>query len=117
LLIRIEVLQVRPQFGSPAGLVNQEFGSPADSVNQEFGSPADLVNLTVTKNSGGCWWRLVDVGRGKSSAAEAVPAEGGEASLSGFSAGFCFIYLARPATSERGAADLQAAASAAELLS
>ena len=58
---------------------------------------------------------LVGVGRGESFVTEAGLSGGGEASSPNF-ASICFAYcLARPATSERGAADLQAAASAADL--
>ena len=48
---------------------------------------------------------LVEVGRGESFATEAGLSGGGEASPRSF-ASMCFAYcLARPATSERGAAD------------
>ena len=65
---------------------------------------------------GKCWYffvgvskicqMLVDVGRGESFATEAGLSGGGEA-LPRIYASMCFAYcLARPATSERGAADL-----------
>ena len=56
---------------------------------------------------GKCWWMLVNVGRGERFAAGVGSAEGGEASPPSFERNF-INNLARPATSERGAADLKA---------
>ena len=57
---------MKQEFGLPEGFVNQEFGSPAGLVNQEFGLPAIFE-------------AILEIVRGRS-AAEAGPAEGGEAS-------------------------------------
>jgi len=42
-----QLLQVRQEFGSPAGLVNQELGSPTGLVKQGFGLPAALVKQSL----------------------------------------------------------------------
>ena len=84
----------------------------------EFLSPRDLDlvqrDQEVFQSAPVLRSRWVNVGQGKRFAAGVGPAEGGEASPRSYAEIFHYR-LARPATSERGAADLQAAASAADL--